>query len=224
MSFQIAIDGPAGAGKSTIAKRLAKRLGFLYVDTGAMYRAMGYYFLQKGIGADDEAALLAACGEISIALVYREGAQRVLLNDTDVTDFLRREEVGAMASAVAARSFVREKLLSLQRQLAAQNDVIMDGRDIGTVVLPDAQLKVYLTASVRARAQRRYEELTARGETHSLSDIEKDIEARDWQDMHREIAPLKAADDAVVLDSSNLTIEEVVARICELARQAGCPC
>jgi len=213
MSFNIAIDGPAGAGKSTIARELAAKLSFLYVDTGAMYRAMAYYFLTHGISADDEDALCAACHDIQISLGYADGSQKVFLNGTDVTDQIRREEVGNMASATSGYPFVREKLLRLQQELAMENDVIMDGRDIGTCVLPDAQLKIYLTASVRTRAMRRYKELSEKGQDCDPAEIERDIEARDYRDMHREIAPLKAAADAVTLDSSEMTVAEVVEEI-----------
>ncbi|MCC8029794.1 MAG: (d)CMP kinase [Lachnospiraceae bacterium] len=219
MSFNIAIDGPAGAGKSTIAKLLAAKLSFFYVDTGAMYRAMAYFFLTHGIPPDDENALRAACGGIHISLSYADGAQRVMLNGTDVTDQIRREEVGSMASVTSGYSFVREKLLLLQRELAKEHDVIMDGRDIGTCVLPGAQLKVYLTASVHTRALRRYQELTEKGQICDRAEIERDIEARDYRDMHREIAPLTAADDAVTVDSSEMGIDEVVQKIYELAQR-----
>lgn len=221
MSFNIAIDGPAGAGKSTIAKKLAKKTEFIYVDTGAMYRAMAYYFLANNIEADDEAALKSACEKIVIELAYEDGVQKVLLNGDDISGEIRREEVGNMASATSGYGFVRAKLLSLQQDIAAKNDVIMDGRDIGTCVLPDAQLKVYLTASVRTRAMRRYKELQEKGEACVLADIERDIEERDYRDMHREIAPLKAAEDAKVLDSSDLTIDEVVEAIYQMAVDAG---
>lgn len=221
MSFNIAIDGPAGAGKSTIAKKLAKKISFIYVDTGAMYRAMGYYFIQHGIAAEDEKAIEEACGKIQVTLAYENGVQKVLLNGTDISDKIRQEEVGNMASATSGYPFVRAKLLDLQRDMAAQHNVIMDGRDIGTCVLPEAQLKVFLTASVEVRAKRRFDELTQKGENCDLDAIARDIKERDERDMNREIAPLKAAEDAVMLDSSNLNIDEVVEAIYELAKKVG---
>lgn len=213
MSMNIAIDGPAGAGKSTIAKRLAKELGFIYVDTGAMYRAMAYYFLSNGIKAEDEAAIAAACSKVNVTICYENGEQQVILNGENVNGVIRTEEVGNMASASSVYPVVREKLMQMQRQLATTADVIMDGRDIGTCVLPNAQVKIYLTASSATRAQRRYEELTAKGVTCNLAEIEKDIIERDYRDMHRETAPLKQAEDAVLVDSSNLDIDGVVAEI-----------
>lgn len=213
MSMNIAIDGPAGAGKSTIAKRLARELGFIYVDTGAMYRAMAYYFLTNGIKAEDEAAIAAACQQVDVTIAYENGEQQVILNGENVNGVIRNEEVGNMASASSVYPVVREKLMEMQRQLAATSDVIMDGRDIGTCVLPNAQVKIYLTASSATRAQRRYDELTAKGVSCDLEAIEKDIIERDYRDMHRETAPLKQAEDAVLVDSSYLNIDEVVARI-----------
>lgn len=213
MSMNIAIDGPAGAGKSTIAKRLAKELGFIYVDTGAMYRAMAYYFLINGIKAEDEAAIAAACPQVDVTISYENGEQQVILNGENVNGVIRNEEVGNMASASSVYPVVREKLMEMQRHLAATADVIMDGRDIGTCVLPNAQVKIYLTASSATRAQRRYDELTAKGVSCDLNAIEKDIIERDYRDMHRETAPLKQAEDAVLVDSSYLNIDEVVAKI-----------
>lgn len=221
MSFNIAIDGPAGAGKSTIARKLAEKMSFIYVDTGAMYRAMAYYFLTNHIDAGDGEALRRACDQIRIGLTYENGVQKVFLNGQDISGEIRREEVGNMASATSGYPFVREKLLSLQRELAAENNVIMDGRDIGTCVLPDAQLKVYLTASVYTRALRRYKELTEKGEACNLEEVAKDIEDRDYRDMHREIAPLKAAEDAKILDSSELDADQVTDIICRMAEEAG---
>lgn len=216
MSMNIAIDGPAGAGKSTIAKKLAKELGFIYVDTGAMYRAMAYYFLQNGIASDDEAAIARACPAVDVTIAYENGEQQVLLNGENVNGVIRTEQVGNMASATSVYPVVRKKLVELQQELAAKADVIMDGRDIGTCVLPNAQVKIYLTASSKTRATRRYEELTAKGESCDLEEIEKDIIERDYRDMHRETSPLKQAEDAVLVDSSDLTINEVVAAIREI--------
>ncbi len=211
--MNIAIDGPAGAGKSSIAKLVAKEMDFIYVDTGAMFRAMAYYFLSSGIDTRDEEAVSAGCSSIRIQIEYQEGVQHIYLNDTDVSSEIRKEEVGKNASVVAKYPVVRTKLLELQRAMAAENNVIMDGRDIGTVVLPDAEAKIFLTASSRVRAERRYKELTEKGEDCDLDRIEADIIARDEQDMNREIAPLKAADDAVLVDTSYMTIPEVVAAI-----------
>lgn len=220
MSMNIAIDGPAGAGKSTIAKRLAKELGFIYVDTGAMYRAMAYYFLTNGIKAEDEAAIADACPKVDVTIAYENGEQQVILNGENVNAVIRNEEVGNMASASSVYPVVREKLMEMQRQLAATADVIMDGRDIGTCVLPNAQVKIYLTASSATRAQRRYEELAAKGVSCDLNAIEKDIIERDYRDMHRETAPLKQAEDAVLVDSSYLNIDEVVAKISSIYEAA----
>ena len=216
MSMNIAIDGPAGAGKSTIAKKLAKELGYIYVDTGAMYRAMAYYFLQNGIASDDEAAIAKACPAVDVTIAYENGEQQVLLNGENVNGVIRTEQVGNMASATSVYPVVRKKLVELQQELAAKADVIMDGRDIGTCVLPNAQVKIYLTASSKTRATRRYEELTAKGESCDLEEIEKDIIERDYRDMHRETSPLKQAEDAVLVDSSELTIDEVVTAIREI--------
>ena len=209
MSVSIAIDGPAGAGKSTIAKLVAEKLHIIYVDTGAMYRAMGLYFHRKGISPDDEAAICAACGEADVSIVYEGGAQQVLLNGENVTGCLRTEEAGKMASATSGYARVREKLVELQRKLAAAKSVVMDGRDIGTVVLPQADLKIYLTASVEARAKRRYLELTGKNVPCKIEEIARDIEQRDYQDMHRENSPLRKAEDALYLDSSEMSIREV---------------
>lgn len=220
MIYNIAIDGPAGAGKSTIAKKLAADLGYVYVDTGAMYRAMAYYFLQNNISADDEAAISAACPNVNVTIEYKDGVQQVILNGENVNGVIRNEEVGNMASATSIYPAVRTKLVELQRELAAKQNVIMDGRDIGTVVLPDANVKIYLTASSKVRAQRRYDELTAKGEKCDFDAIEKDIIDRDYRDMHRETSPLKQAEDAVLLDSSDLDIDGVVARMKEIIKEA----
>ena len=218
--YNIAIDGPAGAGKSTIAKRLAKKLGFIYVDTGAMYRAMAYYFLQHNIDAKDENAIAAACPDVDVTITYENGEQQVLLNGENVNGVIRNEEVGNMASSTSVYPVVRKKLVELQRQLAKSADVIMDGRDIGTCVLPDAQVKIYLTASSATRAKRRYDELTEKGVSCDLAEIEKDIIDRDYRDMHRETSPLRQAEDAVLVDSSEMNIDEVVDAIYQVYSEA----
>ena len=209
MPTNIAIDGPAGAGKSTIAKRVAKELSFIYVDTGAMYRAMALYLLKHEIPMEDAEAIAESCQDASISIRYKNGEQQVILNGENVTALLRAEEVGNMASVSSANPSVRKKLVSLQQELAASADVVMDGRDIGTVVLPDANVKIYLTTSSRTRAMRRYQELQQKGETCDLDAIEADIKERDYRDMHREISPLRQAEDAVLVDSSEMTIQEV---------------
>ena len=207
MSFNVAIDGPAGAGKSTVAKSVAALKNFIYVDTGAMYRAMALYFLRQGIDKTDENAINAVLDKVEITIRYENGAQQVILNGENVSGLIRTEEVGNMASATSVYKKVREKLVELQKDLAKKADVIMDGRDIGTCVLPDADVKIYLTASSAVRAKRRYNELKEKG---TACDLEKDIIDRDYRDMHRENSPLKQADDAVLLDSSDLTLKEVV--------------
>lgn len=218
--MNIAIDGPAGAGKSTIAKMVAKELGFIYVDTGAMYRAIAVYLTENGISPEDEAVVADGISDISVEIRYENDAQMVYLNGENVTGKLRTEEVGNMASKASVLPCVREKLLSLQRNLAETNDVVMDGRDIGTNILPNAELKVYLTASTSVRAKRRYDELVGKGETGAdLAKIEKDIALRDKQDMERKIAPLKMAGDAVLVDSSFMGIEEVAETIIRLAKE-----
>lgn len=216
MSYSIAIDGPAGAGKSTIAKQIAKEREIIYVDTGAMYRAMAVYFLDNGIDAGNERAVNDACGKVSVVIEYDNGVQQVFLNGENVTGRLRREEVGVLASKISVYAKVREKLVELQRNLALKSNVIMDGRDIGTCVLPDADLKIYLTASVEARAKRRFDELVQKGETPDFAAIAEDIKERDYRDMNRDISPLKQAEDAVLVDSSHMGIDEVVKTITDL--------
>ena len=221
MSFSIAIDGPAGAGKSTIAKLAAKRLGFVYVDTGAMYRTIALHILREGIDPQDEAAVSAACRNVNVTIAYKDGVQQVLLNGENVSGLIRAEEVGKTASATSGYLPVREKLVELQKELAKRENVVMDGRDIGTCVLPDAPAKIYLTASVEIRARRRFRELEEKGTACDIREIEKDIEERDYRDMHRENSPLRQAEDAVLLDSSHMTIEQVVDSIIRIARERG---
>lgn len=218
MAYAIAIDGPAGAGKSTIAKRVAKELNYIYVDTGAMYRAMAIYFMDNGIDCSSEEHIQSAVDGVDIRIEYADGVQQVILNGSNVTARLREEAVGRMASATSGYGCVRAKLLELQRNLAETSNVIMDGRDIGTTVLPDAQIKIYLTASSDARAKRRYDELVEKNGNADYEEIKADIEKRDYQDMHRAISPLKQADDAVLLDTSDMNIDEVVAAVKKLIR------
>lgn len=214
MGYNVAIDGPAGAGKSTIAKLVAKEKGYIYVDTGAMYRALAVHFLNRKVSPEDTDAIIAACRDAEVSIRYESGVQQVYLNGENVTSMLRTEEVGNMASKTSAVPQVRAKLLELQRTLAEENNVIMDGRDIGTNILPHADVKIFLTASVETRAKRRFDELTEKGVACDLTQIAKDIEERDARDMNRETAPLKKADDAILVDSSHMTIPEVVAEIC----------
>lgn len=210
MSFNVAIDGPAGAGKSTVAKTIASEKKFIYVDTGAMYRAMALYFLEQGIQKEDEARIADACSRVEITIAYEDGVQQVILNGRNVSGLIRTEQVGNMASATSVYLPVREKLVELQKELARKADVVMDGRDIGTCVLPEADVKVYLTASSGVRALRRYKELVEKGVECDLDEIEKDIVERDYRDMHRENSPLMQADDAVLVDSSDMTLRQVV--------------
>lgn len=218
-TYNIAIDGPAGAGKSTIARLAAGQLGFIYVDTGAMYRAMALYFLRRGANLADEEAVGAACKDIHVEIRYEAGEQQVLLNGENVTGLLRQEEVGNMASVSSANAAIRKKLVQLQRQLAARENVVMDGRDIGTCVLPGADVKIYLTASAHTRALRRCRELEEKGIPCVLEEIEADINDRDQRDMTREISPLKQAEDAVLVDSSHMGIQEVKEEILRLYKE-----
>ncbi|NTV78914.1 MAG: (d)CMP kinase [Clostridiales bacterium] len=213
MSFNIAIDGPAGAGKSTIAKKLSKDLGYIYVDTGAMYRAMALFMIRNNIEAGDEQQIIKACDEVDITIKHEDGSQQVFLNHENVNELIRTEAVGNMASAVAKIAQVRTKLVDLQRTLAKNNNVVMDGRDIGSFVLPDANIKIYLTASSIVRAKRRFDELCAKGIECELNEIKEDIEKRDYQDMNREISPLVQASDAILLDTSSMAIDQVVEAI-----------
>ena len=218
MGYNIAIDGPAGAGKSTIAKLVAKELGFIYVDTGAMYRGLAVHFLKKGIVPGEVEKIEAACEDAKVELGYENGVQQVYLNGENITSQLREEAVGNMASVSSAVPAVRAKLLDLQRNLAKEKDVVMDGRDIGTNVLPHADVKVYLTASVECRAMRRFKELEEKGEACDFEQIRQDIQERDERDMTREIAPLKQAEDATLIDSSEMGIDDVVKAIIALTR------
>lgn len=207
--YSIAIDGPAGAGKSTIAKKVAKHLDFIYVDTGAMYRAIALYFIRNNIDASDKEKIEKVCDKVDITIEYKNGEQEVILNGENVNNLIRTEEVGNMASASSVYPVVRLKLVELQRILAKKTSLVMDGREIGTFVLPDADLKIFLTASSSERARRRFLELQERGISADIKEIENDIIQRDLRDMNREFAPLKQADDAFLIDSSNMTIEEV---------------
>ncbi|RHP34626.1 (d)CMP kinase [Lachnotalea sp. AF33-28] len=223
-TYQIAIDGPAGAGKSTIARLIAGKLGFIYVDTGAMYRAIALHFLRQGIGPEAEETVAEGLEGITVTITYEDGQQQVWLNGENVSGLIRTEEVSNMASAASSNSLVREKLLQLQRDLAYSENVVMDGRDIGTVVLPEADIKIYLTASVKTRAKRRYLELTDRGIPCNIEEIADDITQRDYRDMNRAISPLKQADDAILVDSSDMTVDEVVEEILCICQKAKSNC
>ena len=216
----IAIDGPAGAGKSSIAKALSKRLGYIYIDTGAMYRAVALFFLENNVADGKDSRIESLLDKLEISIKYEDGAQKVILNGEDVTGKLRLEEIGKLASKFSAIGIVREKLVALQRKLAQKENVVMDGRDIGTVVLPNADLKIYLSASSKVRAKRRYLELLEKGHTDlDINEIEDEIIKRDEADMNREISPLKQADDAYYLDSSDMTLEEVVSKILSMVKE-----
>lgn len=214
--INVAIDGPAGAGKSSIARAVASGLGYIYVDTGALYRAIAYYAISRQADLKVSSQIISLLGEIDIALRHENGEQRVFVNSQDVSDLIRSPEVSMGASAVSAVPEVRSFLLDLQRKIAAGNNVIMDGRDIGTVVLPDAQLKIYLTASVEERAARRYAQIKDVQTGIKIEDICADIIKRDNADMNRETAPLRQAEDAVLIDSTDMTIDQVIEKICEL--------
>ena len=219
MSINVAIDGPAGAGKSTIAKKLAKELDYIYVDTGAMYRAMALYMIEQKTDIQHMDAVRSACDAITIDIRYSDGEQQVILNGRNVNDFIRTEAVSEMSSKISAIPEVRAKLLSLQRSLAAASNVIMDGRDIGTVVLPDAEVKIYLDAGVEERARRRVGELQEKGETADFEEIKKMILERDYNDMHRAHSPLKRAADAVSLDSTGMGIDAVLQAILDIVAE-----
>lgn len=216
----IAIDGPAGAGKSSIAKALSKRLGYIYIDTGAMYRAVALFFVENNVSDGTDSRIESLLNKLEISIKYEDGAQKVILNGEDITGKLRLEEIGKLASKFSAIGSVREKLVALQRKLAQKENVVMDGRDIGTVVLPNADLKIYLSASSKVRAKRRYLELLEKGQTDlDINEIEDEIIKRDEADMNREISPLKQADDAYYLDSSDMTLEEVVSKILSMVKE-----
>ncbi len=214
--INIAIDGPAGAGKSTIAKKIAKELDIIYVDTGAMYRAFGLYCIRNNISSDQNDIINNILDDIDISICYIDGEQQVILNDENVNQFIRDEEVGKMASEVSVNKNVRLKLVELQRNLATKKSIVMDGRDIGTYVLPNATTKIYLNASVETRAKRRHKELLEKGISRDLESIKDEIGKRDYRDMNREFAPLKKADDAIEVDTSNLSIDEVVNKILKM--------
>ena len=218
MGYNVAIDGPAGAGKSTIAKLVAKEKGYIYVDTGAMYRGLAIHFMEKGIQPDNVAEIEQACEDADVTLGYENGVQQIYLNGRNITSRLREEAVGNMASKSSGIPKVRATLMDLQQNLAKTKDVVMDGRDIGTVVLPHADVKVFLTASVSCRAKRRYSELQEKGVPCELAEIEKEIEERDYRDIHRDTSPLVQAEDAVLIDSSDMTIDEVVKSILRLCK------
>lgn len=217
--MNVAIDGPAGAGKSTIAKACAKELGYIYVDTGAMYRGIALYMVDHKIRPTDIEVVKQALLDVNVTLRYEDGKQLLIVNGQDVSDRIRTPEVSAAASLFSAIPEVRKALLDLQHDIAEKNNVLMDGRDIGTVILPQAQVKIYLDASPEIRGKRRYDELVLKGESVVLEDIIEDVKQRDYQDMHRETSPLKKADDAIVVDSSYMTIEEVQNKIVSLVRE-----
>ena len=214
-----AIDGPAGAGKSTIARTAAKELGFIYIDTGAMYRSIGLACLNKGIDPGDAGAVEALLPDITISIVFKDGEQHIILNGNDVSDDIRTESVSMAASRVSAVPAVRAFLLELQRGFARENNVIMDGRDIGTVVLPDAQVKIFLTASPESRARRRTDQLAEKGIQADYQAVLDDIIKRDYNDTHRETAPLKAADDAVLVDTTELTLPESIDAVTSIIKE-----
>lgn len=219
MGRNIAIDGPAGAGKSTIAKAAASKLGFIYVDTGALYRSIGLYCLYNNIETTDRTAVEKVLPEISVQLKYLDGVQKVILNDNDVSEEIRKPECSMAASNVSAIPVVREFLFELQRRMAKENDVIMDGRDIGTVILPGAEVKIFLTASPEERANRRFKELVEKGNNPDYDELLKEINQRDYNDMHRETAPLKQADDAILFDTTTLAKDEVVDKLLKIIHE-----
>lgn len=218
--INVAIDGPAGAGKSTISRAAAKAVGFIYVDTGALYRTVGVNALRKGIDTKDKAAVAATLGDISVDLVFENGEQKVLLNGENVSEEIRTPPASMAASDVSAVPEVRAFLFDLQRDIAKRSNCIMDGRDIGTVVLPDAKVKIFLTASPESRAMRRYKELIEKGTRVEYKDVLEDLIERDYNDSHREIAPLKPAEDGVIVDTTNLNLEESINEIIRIVKEA----
>ena len=223
MSINIAIDGPAGAGKSTVARRAAEKLGFVYVDTGAMYRAIALYLIRQGVKPEEREAIARRCAGADVSITYQNGEQVVSLNGENVNGLIRTDEVTRMSSAASAVPEVRARLLDLQRGLAAKNNVLMDGRDIGTCILPDAQVKIFLTASTSVRAKRRFDELIAKGDTsETLESVEAKIIKRDEDDRNREISPLREARDAVHLDTSDMNIDQAVEAVLSICREKGC--
>ncbi|MGN7468917.1 (d)CMP kinase [Brevibacillus sp. SAFN-007a] len=219
--MNIAIDGPAGAGKSTVAQKVARQLEYVYIDTGAMYRALAWAVSHERLPIGDEFLVSELLKNNKIGLVRQAGQQRVFWNEIDVTEEIRSPEVSQYASIVASYASVREQMLVLQRELAKQGNVVMDGRDIGTHVLPDAEVKIFLTASIRERAERRWKELLEKGTETDLAELEKEIEERDRRDTQREVAPLRQADDAVLVDTTGLSIDQVVDRILQICKRTG---
>ena len=217
--INVAIDGPAGAGKSTIAKAAAKKLGYIYVDTGALYRAVGVYSLRNGVDTTDGEAVAKTLPSVSVELKFQDGVQHVYLNGEDVSEEIRTPQASMAASHVSAVPAVRQFLFDLQRDIAAKNNCIMDGRDIGTVVLPHAQVKIFLTASPEARAKRRFIELQAKGAKDTFEQVLADLKQRDYNDSHREVAPLKPADDSVLVDTTALTLEASVEKVIEVIKE-----
>lgn len=219
MSVSIAVDGPVGAGKTTICDAVCSALGILHLDTGAMYRALGLASLRAGVSPDDEDGVIALLADTDIDVKYENGAQITLLNGENVNAYIRDQEVGSSASAVSRYPAVRRHMVALQQAMARRQSMLLDGRDIGTVVLPNADVKIYLTASSRVRAERRQAQLRENGSDVPLEEILREVEARDWQDMHRETDPLRQAEDAVVVDSSDLTFDETVAKVLSIIRE-----
>ncbi len=217
--ISVAIDGPSGAGKSTVARAAAARMGYVYVDTGAMYRAIGLAVRRRGIAGEDTAGIIATLPAVDISLVYQDGVQHVLLNGEDVSEAIRTPEIAQYASKVSAVPEVRRFLLDVQRDMAKNSNILMDGRDIGTVILPDAPVKIFLTASAETRAERRYRELKEKGQQVTLEGVLADIQARDRQDTTRAVAPLRQADDAVLLDTSALDLEQSIAAVLRIIRE-----